>query len=144
MATTTADIIKDPFIRQQSEVEATLRGIMEAVRVKDFERLAAYHLDSPKFTKFDDFEPLERQDVATAREAEEEGLGGVENFDYDLEDLKVDVFGSVAVTTFVFNYRFETDGEPMVLRARTTLVFVDEGGSWKIAHEHLSPFKSNP
>jgi ketosteroid isomerase-like protein len=139
-----ADIIHGLFETEQREVTATLHGIMEAVQGKDFPRLAGYHLHSPKFTKFDDFEPLDRQDVATAQQSEEEGLGGVESFRYRLDDLKVDVFGSVAVATFVFDYGFEADGEPVSVRARSTMVFVDDDGAWKIAHEHFSPFKANP
>jgi ketosteroid isomerase-like protein len=140
----TVDIITDTFPEARAQVEATLDDIMQAVGKKDFERLAGHHLDSPKFSKFDDFEPLGRQDIEEANRSEAEGLGGVEGFAYALEDLRVDVFGPAAVATFVFDYRFHADGEPMALRARTTMVFVDEGGSWKIAHEHLSPFKSNP
>lgn len=141
---TTIDIVDDPFIVEQELVAETLHAIMDAVRRKDFARLAAFHLDSPKFTKFDDFEPLDRQDVATANRYEEEGLSGVDNFEYDLLDLKVDVFGSAAIATFVFDYRFDAAGEAMALKARATMVFVEDSECWKIAHEHLSPFKSNP
>lgn len=65
--TTTTHHIDDQFEVEQRHVEATLHGIMEAVQGKDFARLAGYHLQSPKFTKFDDFEPLDRQDAATAQ-----------------------------------------------------------------------------
>ncbi|HVM15781.1 MAG TPA: nuclear transport factor 2 family protein [Egibacteraceae bacterium] len=142
--TTATDIIRDTFDAEQEQLEATLHGIMDAVQSKDFARLAAHHLYSPKFTKFDDFEPLDRQDAATAQQSEEEGLGGVENFHYQLDDLKVDVFGPVAIATFVFGYGFDADGEAMSVRARSTMVFVNDNESWKIAHEHFSPFKSNP
>ncbi len=81
-------MINDQFEAEQRQVEATLYGIMEAAQRKDFARLAGYHLHSPKFTKFDDFEPLDRQDAATAQRSEEEGLGAVENFRYRLDDLK--------------------------------------------------------
>lgn len=140
----TTDIVIDTFPEAQTRVEETLHAIMEAVALKDFDRLASYHLDSPKFSKFDDFEPLGRQDIEEANRSEAEGLGGIEGFAYDLDDLRVDVFGPVAIATFIFDYRFRAEGEPMALRARTTMVFVDDSGSWKIAHEHLSPFKSNP
>jgi ketosteroid isomerase-like protein len=142
--TATLDIISDSFEAEQEQVEATLDGIMDAVQRKDFARLAAYHLYSPKFTKFDDFDPLDRQDAATAQHSEEEGLGGVENFHYRLDDLKIDVFGSVAVATFIFDYGFDAGGEAMSVRARSTMVFVNDHQTWKIAHEHFSPFKSNP
>jgi hypothetical protein len=114
------------------------------VATKNFERLAGYHLDSPKFTKFDDFEPLDRQDVATTNRLEAEGLGAVERFRGEFQDLKIDVFGPVAIATAIFGYTFDADGDHVVLRARTTLVLVDDGGDWKIAHEHFSPFKANP
>lgn len=64
------------FVRQQ-EVIDTLHDIMAAAAAKDFARLAEHHLDGPKFTKFDDFEPLDRQDAPTARRSEEEGLAVV-------------------------------------------------------------------
>lgn len=140
----TADIVANTFPEARTRVSETLYAIMQAVARKDFDRLAAYHLDSPKFSKFDDFEPLGRQDIDEANRSEAEGLGSIEGFAYDVQDLRVDVFGPVAVATFVLDYRFRADGESMALRARTTMVFVDDGGSWKIAHEHLSPFKSNP
>jgi len=144
MATRTADIVGERFEAEQREVEATLHAIMQAVQRKDLTGLAGFHLHTPKFTKFDDFEPLDRQDAETARRSEEEGLGGVEGFRYRLDDLKVDVFGPVAVATFVFDYGFDSDGQAMALRARSTMVFVKDHGAWKIAHEHFSPFKSNP
>jgi uncharacterized protein (TIGR02246 family) len=140
----TVDIVTDNYEASQAAVAARLDEILDAVRTKDFDRLASYHLDSPKFTKFDDFEPLGRQDAATATRSEAEGLGGVEEFEGQFDDLKIDVFGPVAIATAVFDYRFVADGEAMALRARTTLVFVDNEGEWCIAHEHFSPFKANP
>jgi ketosteroid isomerase-like protein len=139
-----ADIVGTRFEAEEAAVRRRLDEILDVVSAKDFDRLAGYHLDSPKFTKFDDFEPLERQDVATANRLEAEGLGGVERFQGVFDELQVDVFGRVAVATAVFRYGFEADGESVALRARTTLVFVDDRGDWKIAHEHLSPFKANP
>jgi ketosteroid isomerase-like protein/predicted small metal-binding protein len=136
-------VVDDPYLVEQQQVIDTLNDIMAAAAEKDFERLAAHHLDSPKFTKFDDFEPLDRQDAAVARRSEEEGLGGVENFAYHLKNLKVDVFGPVAIATFIFHYEFDAKGDHVGLRARTTMVFVSTGSTWKIAHEHLSPFVEN-
>ena len=128
----------------QLAVADRLQEIFAAAQAKDFDRLAGYHLYGPKFTKFDDFEPLHRQDADLARETEEEGLGGVTDFRYTLEDLKIDVFGATAITTFILDSGFVVDGETIETRARGTLVLIDDGGGWRIAHEHFSPFKSNP
>jgi ketosteroid isomerase-like protein len=128
----------------QLAVADRLHEIFAAAQAKDFDRLARFHLYGPKFTKFDDFEPLDRQDAHLARAAEEEGLGGVTDFRYTLEDLKIDVFGATAITTFVLDSGFVADGETIDTRARGTLVLINDRGQWRIAHEHFSPFKSNP
>lgn len=138
------DVVSGVFPEDQRTIEERVRAILEAARAKDFDRLASYHLDHPKFSKFDDFEPLDRQDSAAARQSEEEAFGAISNLRYRLEGLKVDVFGPVAISTFVLDYAFEADGDEVRARARSTLVFVNDHGDWKIAHEHFSPFKSNP
>jgi len=55
--------------------------------------------------------------------------------------LKVDVFGDVGIATFILDYSFEAGGATVPRKDRTTMVFVKEGGEWKITHEHLSPIK---
>ena len=122
-------------------VEIVLHKVLDAAKSGDAELLASHHLYGPKFTKFDDMEPLERQEAEAAR-AGEDGIAEAEDFHYRVEDLRIDVFGPTAVATFVLDYGFRADGAEISARARTTLVFVAEGSAWKIAHEHLSPFAS--
>jgi ketosteroid isomerase-like protein len=124
-------------------VEICLHKILDAAKAGDADLLASHHLYGPKFTKFDDVEPLERQASDEAR-AGEDAIAQVDNFHYKVDDLRIDVFGPTAIATFVLGYGFDADGEHVAARARSTLVFVADGVDWKIAHEHLSPFKSNP
>ena len=139
------DVINEAYPDEQAKVEQRIRDIWSAVQNKDVDRLESYHLFGPKFTKFDDFEPLERQDAETTRRLEREAFTGVKAFVPNVTDLKVDVFGPVAVTTFVVDYDLTTeDDEELSLRARSTLVFAKDGPEWKIVHEHFSPFKGNP
>ena len=138
------DVVRDPFPTEQGEVARTVRAILEAARTKDLDRLEAFHLYGPKFTKFDDGGPPGREDAETAKKAERAGLGGLKAFRPAVEDLKVDVFGPVAVATFFLRYEIETAREIVSGKSRSTLVFVREGGAWKIAHEHHSPFRENP
>ena len=137
----------DPHLPTSSEdrlaVEISLHKVLDAAKFGDADLLASYHLYGPKFTKFDDFEPLDRQEADEAR-AGEDAITEVENFTYKVDDLRIDVFGPTAIATFVLNYGFEAEGERLDLRARTTLVFVADGPDWKIAHEHVSSFKPNP
>ncbi|MCJ8505351.1 nuclear transport factor 2 family protein [Kocuria flava] len=138
------DIVADPFESSQAAVAARIGEILDAVVRKDFERLAGYHLDGPKFTKFDDVEPLERQDAATSARLEEEQFSGVEDLQATFDGLQIDVFGPVAVATGVFVWSCLAEGRRVSGRSRTTLVFVDHGGQWLIAHEHSSPFVAGP
>ena len=134
-------ILTEPYAAEQAAVERTVHEIMAAAGRRDTDALEAFHAFGPKFTKFDDFEPLERQDAETAKYLEREGVSGVKEFTAAVADLKVDVLGPAAVATFVLNYGVVTpDDEAMSFRARATLVFADAGGRWLIVHEHVSPF----
>ena len=137
-------VLTAPYPSEQLEVERRLEDIMSAARRQAVYELESYHAFGAKFTKFDDFEPLERQDGETTKRLEREAILGVEEFDPRLVDLRVDVFGPVAVTTFVMDYRVVDDeGERHSFRARATMVLAKEDGQWLIVHEHFSPFVSN-
>lgn len=137
-------ILLNPYDEGKAEVERTLHQIMSAARRQAVDELESYHAFGPKFTKFDDFEPLGRQDADTTRRLEREALTGVKEFAPDIVDLKVDIFGPVAVATFVMRYDVITEeDEQLSLRARSTMVFAQDEGRWLIVHEHFSPFTSN-
>jgi hypothetical protein len=137
-------ILTEPYPGEQLEVERRLEDIMSAARGQAVDELESYHAFGPKFTKFDDFEPLDRQDGETTRRREREAILGVKEFDARVVDLKVDVFGAVAITTFVMDYRVVDDeGERHSFRARATMVFAKGESGWRIVHEHFSPFVAN-
>lgn len=136
--------LDDPRPDLQREVTAMLHDLLEAVRDRDVDRLESLHRYGPKFTKFDDFEPLHRQDAETCRLAEREGIEGLDEADFTLRDLQVDVFGQVSVATFVLEQRMRAGAETVSADARSTLVLVREDGRWRITHEHFSAFKANP
>jgi hypothetical protein len=137
-------ILTEPYPSEQLEVERRLENIMSAARRQAIDELESYHAFGPKFTKFDDFEPLERQDGESTRRLEREAILGVKEFDPRLVDLKVDVFGPVAVTTFVMDYRVVDDeAERHSFRARATMVLAKDDSGWLIVHEHFSPFVAN-
>jgi ketosteroid isomerase-like protein len=137
-------ILTEPYPGEQLEVERRLEDIMSAARRQAIDELESYHAFGPKFTKFDDFEPLECQDAETTRRLEREAILGVKEFDPRVLDLRVDVFGPVAITTFVMDYRVVDDeAERHSFRARATMVLAKQESGWLIVHEHFSPFVSN-
>ena len=138
------DILRDTFSDAQREVTSTLDMIIRLTNQKQVGELEKMPLYGPKFTKFDDFDPLDRQDADVCRKAESDMINMCSEINFSYTDLKVDVFDRVAITTFVLNEEAKVDGTMLAVRARSTMVFVHDGTGWKIAHEHFSPFKSNP
>jgi len=137
------DVATAPFADDQAAVERTLRDLLAAAERRDVDRVEAHHLYGPKFTKFDDWAPA-RQDADAARRAERNGISGVVAFRPTVEDLKVDVFGPVAIATFVMPYVVVTERGSLDARARATMVFVKVGAEWKVSHEHFSAVPGPP
>ena len=70
--------------------------------------------------------------------SEVEQFSALEGFNVGIDDLKIDVFGEVAVVTGVFRGTFRTREDAGSFASRSTLVFVNSEGDWLIAHEHHS------
>jgi ketosteroid isomerase-like protein len=87
---------------------------------------------------------MDRGKQLGARKGENEGFSAISDFTYEVQDLKADVFGDAAVTTFYFQYNAKMGETPMAGRRRGTLVFVKVGVDWKIVHEHFSLFPPTP
>jgi ketosteroid isomerase-like protein len=128
---------------EQTGVQSRLKEIFDAAEKKDFPRLESYHFYGPKFTKFSP-EAAGRLDADAARKGERDGLGAINGLSMRAEDLKVDVFGDAAIATFLFHYSFKTASDTIQKQALATLVFVNDRGDWKIAHEHFSTPKASP
>ena len=132
------DILQDTFPLKQAAVAKAVHDVFSAAERGDADRLEALHLYGPKFSKFDDTPPSTRQDAVSARQHELTSLSQMKSFNATVEDLGVDVLGSVAVATFILRYSFETADASGSSSARSTMVFVEVAGSWKILHEHFS------
>lgn len=122
---------------EERAVKARLAEILQAAETKDLARLDSYHWYGSHFTKF--ASAGKRMNATTAREGEHKGLTAVADLKLSPEDLKIDVFGSTAIATFLARARFQSGAETISKSERATLVFVKYDGSWKIVHEHLSP-----
>ena len=123
--------------RAQAQIQERLQEILTAAETKDFVRLDSYHWYGPQFSKFSGAS-AERADAAVARKGEHDGLGAAQNLKMKAEEVKIDLFGNVGIATFILNYSFDSKGEVVRRKERSTLVFVKDGGDWKITHEHLS------
>lgn len=130
------DLITNEFQEAQIEIQEVLDGIFASIQDKDADKLISYHAYGSKFTEFRDSEPrFNSQDNETF----ERGLvGAITRFDYNLGDLKIAVYGEVAVVTFHADFRPTIGEDVLQIWESTTLVFVKTAGGWKITHEHHS------
>ena len=126
-----------------SNVHKELREVIKKIWVDavagDLNALRATHFDSPKFSKFGP-RIAERQDVKSTNESETEHVLSMSDAIFDLEDIKVDIFGDIAITTFYNNYSFIKNYMRIQGKGRITLVFLNTEDGWKIVHEHSSSF----
>lgn len=135
------DIIKEPYTEVQTKITGMLTEIFNTAKAGDFAKLDAFHLNSPKFTKFDVDGSPNRQNYAENKQGEEAAFKMLEGFDFKLADIKVDVFDKVAISTFTISYSAKVQGNPVADAAHGTLVFVNYEDKWRITHEHFSKFK---
>jgi ketosteroid isomerase-like protein len=128
---------------ERAQIAHLLRDIFDSAEAKDLVKLDSYHWYGSKFTKFGS-DSSGRQDAAPARQGEHDGLTALSSLKMQASDLKIDVFGDVAIATFIADVSFKVGSNPVQKQERATMVFVKYQGNWKITHEHFSAFKPKP
>jgi ketosteroid isomerase-like protein len=121
-----------------AEVSGLVQAVFAAGTARDFERLRSFHAEDEAFSRWSNRPGGELLTIAAAHEEEEAAFGSVpEGTAVTPEEIRVDCFGPVAVSTF--NIRVRTaDGSPL-RRTRGTLVWHRRPEGWRIVHEHFSP-----
>ena len=130
-----AELIDNPFPREQAELRKVIDGIAKDAMEANIEGLQDAHLHSEKFTKFGP-RSFDRQDVAATDQSEAAFFSSIKNLDYQITELKIDVFGKIAVATYYPHVSFIKDGEEKRLTGRQTFVFLKTVEGWKLVHEH--------
>lgn len=132
--------------QDRREVSAVIFAFFEAGKEKDLPALAKFHAPSPLFTKFDENPPYTRQSSEQAFMYEQAAFANISDYTYRVDDLRIDLFGETAVSTFYLTYNgmfvndYSFEGSPVSSRVRVTMVLVKTKDGWKIAHEHMSRF----
>ncbi len=134
------DLINDLFPEAQAELREVVKSIVKDAMTANIEGLQAAHLVSDKFTKFGP-RSFDRQDVASTNESEAAFFSSISNFNQEVKDLKIDVFGDIGIATYYPYVSFVQDGEEKKASGRQTLVFLKTKNGWKIVHEHGTPKK---
>lgn len=131
------DLAHHPFPDAQTDVREALWAMIRDAESGDVIGSREAHLDSEKFTKFGT-RRYERQNFEQCMESETANLNSLEDFKYEPRELKIDVFGDVAVVTYYPHITAIKNGQAIQKSGRQTLVYVRTRAGWKIAHEHHS------
>ncbi|MDG6902114.1 MAG: nuclear transport factor 2 family protein [Nitrososphaerota archaeon] len=133
-----------PADKDRKDIEAFIRAFFDAGKSKDLTALADFHASRDQFTKFDENPPYTRQSSDEAFVYEQAAFANISDYDYSMEEFRVDLLGDVAIATFylaysgmfVNNYSFE--GSPVKAKTRVTMVLLRTARGWRVAHEHFS------
>ena len=126
-----------------SEILEIVRTFFEAGKTKNLAPLRAIQLDDPRFSSYSDVPPFELKDYATTMALQQLRYVSISDYEYELLNPRVDIFGDAAIATFqlkqtgviVDNYSFR--GQHLSMQSRGTFVLV-KSTKWKIIHIHLS------
>jgi ketosteroid isomerase-like protein len=119
----------------QNEIRKAVYGIKVDIESANIQGLQEIHLISEKFTKFGP-RKFERQDVESTNKSEAAFFSSISEASYQINDLKIDVFGDVGIATYYPEVSFVRDGEHVQAAGRQTLVFLRTDAGWKLIHEH--------
>ncbi|HEX9846255.1 MAG TPA: nuclear transport factor 2 family protein [Candidatus Nitrosotenuis sp.] len=127
----------------REEIISIIEMFFEIGKTKDLEPLRTIQLDEPSFSSFSDIPPYDLKDYKTTVALEELRFVSISDYDYEIKNPKISIFGDAAVVAFeltqkgmlVDNKAFT--GEHISIDGRATFVLVKKP-SWKIAHIHLS------
>jgi ketosteroid isomerase-like protein len=130
-------------LSENEEIIKVIETFFEAGRTKDFSHLKEIHLDDSKFSSFSDLPPYDLKDLKTTMELEQLKFISITDYDYEIKNPKISVFGDSAVVAFEITQKgmlVDTKaytGEHMSINGRATFVLV-KYPTWKIIHIHLS------
>ena len=138
-----SDCSKQSAMSEREQIIKVIEMFFEIGKTKDLTPLWTIQFDDPSFSSFSDVPPYDLKDFRTTVALEELRFISLSDYDYEVKNPKISIFGDVAVVAFeltqkgmlVDNKAFT--GEHIVIDGRATFVLVKKP-SWKIVHIHLS------
>ena len=131
----------------QGEIVKVIQTFFEIGKTKDFSMLGNIQVDSPEFSSFSDVPPYSLKGYAESIALEELRFSSISDYDYEIKDAKISIFGSTGVVTFVLNQKGMLvdnkafTGQHITINGRATFVLIKEN-TWKIIHYHLDKISS--
>jgi ketosteroid isomerase-like protein len=130
----------------RKEVTALIGEYFEVGKSKDITNLSRFFAPRQYFSKFDESPPYTRQDSEDAFIYEQARFANISDYQYKVDDLRIDVVGFMAVATFYLEFKgvfvndYSFEGSTVAGKSRVTMVVGKFGDEWKIVHHHVSRF----
>jgi len=130
------------LLADQEEIVRVIQTFFETGKTKDFSVLGNIQVDSPEFSSFSDVPPYSLKGYAESIALEELRFASISDYDYEIKNAKISIFGSTGIVTFVLNQKGllvdnkAFTGQHITINGRATFVLIKEG-AWKIIHYHL-------
>jgi len=129
-------------LADQEQIVNVIQTFFETGKTKDFSMLGNIQVDSPEFSSFSDVPPYSLKGYAESIALEELRFSSISDYDYEIKNAKISIFGSTGVVTFVLNQKGllvdnkAFTGQHITINGRATFVLIKED-TWKIIHYHL-------
>ena len=126
----------------QEQIVNVIQTFFETGKTKDFSVLGNIQVNSPEFSSFSDVPPYSLKGYAESIALEELRFASISDYDYEIKNAKISIFGSTGVVTFVLNQKGllvdnkAFTGQHITINGRATFVLIKED-AWKIIHYHL-------
>ena len=126
----------------QEQIVKVIQTFFETGKTKDFSVLGNIQVNSPEFSSFSDVPPYSLKGYAESIALEELRFASISDYDYEIKNAKISIFGSTGIVTFVLNQKGMLvdnkafTGQHITINGRATFVLIKED-TWKIIHYHL-------
>jgi len=130
------------ILADQEQIVKVIQTFFETGKTKDFSVLGNIQVNSPEFSSFSDVPPYSLKGYAESIALEELRFSSISDYEYEIKNAKISIFGSTGVVTFVLNQKGllvdnkAFTGQHITINGRATFVLIKED-IWKIIHYHL-------
>ena len=130
------------ILADQEQIVKVIQTFFETGKTKDFSVLGNIQVNSPEFSSFSDVPPYSLKGYADSIALEELRFSSISDYDYEIKNAKISIFGSTGIMTFVLNQKGMLvdnkafTGQHITINGRATFVLIKED-KWKIIHLHL-------
>ena len=90
---------------ENQEIVRIIEAVFESGKTKDFSLLRNIHLNDSRFSSFSDLPPYDLKDFQTTVELEELKFISISDYEYQIKNPKISVFGDTAVVAMELNQK---------------------------------------